>query len=303
MFDNFEFDEHKYYDEQQSKRSSLAKDPLINDFLSKNSLDINNIEQLHFLEEYRQSLFKCRDCQGLYACRQEFTGMRREVEWNGVLTMVLGACPYLTEKRKKEQFLKNFDHSDIPEDLKFIDLDNITVDKDDKSYSMIWINLRKIAQGQMNTGLFIAGDFGVGKTYLSIAFINTMAKTGHRCSFVKTGQFVNMMRSLLITDKNDYEDLLDRIKKTEYLVFDDFGTETLTSYSRDDLLFTILDYRMENKLLTLFTSNLTMNALYENLKYDKQRNVDDLRAGRMMERVRNLAVECRLSGINKRNKL
>ncbi len=303
MFDSYEFDEQQYQKEQNDKRKILTKDPLISAFLQENGLKIADIEQLHFLEEYHQSLSKCQQCRGLFACKQEIIGMRRELEWNGVLTMVLGSCPYLKEKKSKEQFLHNFDHSDIPEELRMIDLNSIAVDKEDKSYSTVWINLCKIAQGQINKGLFIAGDFGVGKTYLSIAFINTMAKKGYRCSFIKTGQFVNMMRSLLISDKNEYDDLLERIKNSDYLVFDDFGTETLTSYSRDDLLFTILDYRMENKRLTVFTSNLTMKALYENLKYDKQRNVDDLRAKRMMERVRNLALECHLGGINKRNKL
>lgn len=303
MFDSYEFDEQQYQKEQNDKRKILTKDPLISAFLQENGLKIADIEQLHFLEEYHQSLSKCQQCRGLFACKQEIIGMRRELEWNGVLTMVLGSCPYLKEKKSKEQFLHNFDHSDIPEELRMIDLNSIAVDKEDKSYSTVWINLCKIAQGQINKGLFIAGDFGVGKTYLSIAFINTMAKKGYRCSFIKTGQFVNMMRSLLISDKNEYDDLLERIKNSDYLVFDDFGTETLTSYSRDDLLFTILDYRMENKRLTVFTSNLTMKVLYENLKYDKQRNVDDLRAKRMMERVRNLALECHLGGINKRNKL
>ena len=59
---------------------------------------------------------------------------------------------------------------------------------------------------------------------------------------------------------------------------------------------------MENELCTLFTSNLTLKALYDNLRFDKNMNVDNLRAARMMERVKNLALEYVLKGNNKRNK-
>ena len=46
-------------------------------------------------------------------------------------------------------------------------------------------------------------------------------------------------------------DILDDLKEVDYLVLDDIGAESMSGFVRDDILFNILDYRMENKLITI----------------------------------------------------
>lgn len=49
--------------------------------------------------------------------------------------------------------------------------------------------------------------------------------------------------------------------KLDLLLLDDIGAETVTNWSRDEILGTILQYRMENNLSTFITSNLNISEL------------------------------------------
>jgi len=73
----------------------------------------------------------------------------------------------------------------------------------------------------------------------------------------------------------------------EVLMLDDFGGETLTSYLRDEVLGAILQERMTNNRLTFMSSNLDPELLLAHLK-ESNRDIDDLRASRIYERIRTL---------------
>ena len=53
---------------------------------------------------------------------------------------------------------------------------------------------------------------------------------------------------------------------------DDIGAETTTSWGRDEVLGTILQYRMQEGLVTFFTSNFTMDELEEHFSVSKGSN-------------------------------
>ena len=108
------------------------------------------------------------------------------------------------------------------------------------------------------------------------------------------------MRQLIASDNEEYEKVLDNIKKVKYLFLDDIGTEQVTSYSRDDLLFNILDYRMENRLCTIFTSNLSKESLLKHYTFDKYDNASTIKAKRLLERIDILSDNYVLQGANKR---
>ena len=90
------------------------------------------------------------------------------------------------------------------------------------------------------------------------------------------------------------------IKKVPLLLIDDIGAENVTLWGRDEILGTILQYRMEEGLTTFFTSNLTYEELESALSLSKGK-VDSLKATRIMERIKNLTVNMNLIGENRRN--
>ena len=67
----------------------------------------------------------------------------------------------------------------------------------------------------------------------------------------------------LFQDNEAMEELLAKIAKAKVVVFDDIGGESVTAWSRDDVLLPLLDERMNSHRLTYFTSNYTMAELQQ----------------------------------------
>ena len=147
-------------------------------------------------------------------------------------------------------------------------------------------------------GLYLTGDFGVGKTYILAGLSNAIARQGSRVVFLHVPSFIASLGSHF--QDNSLSDEIDRIASAPVLVFDDIGAETLSEWSRDDVLGVILQKRMDNVLPTFFSSNMTMDDLAEHFA-ETRNNVDEVKARRLMERVRFLSKEVFVGGKNRRN--
>jgi len=125
-------------------------------------------------------------------------------------------------------------------------------------------------------GLYIYGDMGVGKSYPSFTID---VKNGIKDGSVK--------------------EQIDAVKEAEVLVLDDIGAEQFSSWIRDDVLQVILQYRMIEELPTFFTSNYSFADLEAKLSNGRQGD-ETWQAKRVMERIRFLAKEVHLRGVNRR---
>lgn len=296
------FDPEAFEKEQNAKREALMNNPDIQKLVNEKQIPIAKVSQLSYFDDYLKSLAKCKNCKGLTMCSQEVEGMRMSLDYEYTLVAVKEYCPYYQKAIAKDAFKKYIVYSDIPRDLEYITFNDIDINEatTNPDRKIVWSALYYILKKKSNQGLYIYGDFGTGKTYMSIALVNSLARANEKVAFVKLTSFVNKMRQLVISDREEYDDILDRLKRVKYLVLDDIGTESLTSFIRDDLLFNLLDYRMENKLLTIFTSNHSMQSLHQSLMYDKNNNKETLKADRLMERIRVLAKEYHLGGQDRR---
>ena len=99
---------------------------------------------------------------------------------------------------------------------------------------------------------------------------------------------------------NSPDGKLDFLKNVDILLIDDIGAENVTSWGRDEILGTILQYRMNNKLSTFFTSNLTLEELENHLSITKN-NEDKIKARRIIERIKQLTEDKELVSKNRRN--
>ena len=95
------------------------------------------------------------------------------------------------------------------------------------------------------------------------------------------------------------EDKVNYLKNVDILLIDDIGAENVTAWGRDEILGTILQYRMNNKLSTFFTSNLTLEELEVHLSLSKN-SEDKVKARRIIERIKYLTEEQTLISGNKR---
>ena len=101
--------------------------------------------------------------------------------------------------------------------------------------------------------------------------------------------------------KDEFNSKFNTIKKAPLLLIDDIGAETMTEWSRDEVLGTILQYRMQEGLTTFFTSNLTINELEEHFSISSK-GVEKVKAKRIIERIKYLTTEMVMVSSNKRER-
>lgn len=115
---------------------------------------------------------------------------------------------------------------------------------------------------------------GTGKTYLAVSVLNEYII--QKCMtpdfdfesplglYVKFGQWANDNRNIYLLRDEDHTlatfRLNEVMKKVPLLVVDDIGSGRMTDMVRD-LFYDIVDYRKENMLSTIFTSNMPMQML------------------------------------------
>ena len=148
-------------------------------------------------------------------------------------------------------------------------------------------------------GLYLYGDFGVGKSFMVAALAHDLSeKRGVSSTLLHYPSFVIDVKNA-ISDGN-VKTLVDELKLSEVLILDDIGAEQSTAWVRDEILQVILQYRMQENLPTFFTSNFDFEELELHFAKGKHGNDETWEARRVMERIRYLAEETRLEGVNRR---
>jgi primosomal protein DnaI len=117
---------------------------------------------------------------------------------------------------------------------------------------------------------------------------NELAKEGIKSAIVFWPDYLLNLKSSFGTD--EYQNKINKIKKVSLLLIDDIGAETTTSWSRDEVLCPIIQYRMQEKLPTFFTSNLDLNLLEQHLATSKN-GIEEVKAKRIIERIKQLTEE------------
>ncbi|MCX2455018.1 primosomal protein DnaI [Lacticaseibacillus nasuensis] len=152
---------------------------------------------------------------------------------------------------------------------------------------------------QFHKGLYLTGAFGVGKTYLLGAIANELASQGIASTLVHVPTYSVELKAAIAT--NGVPAKVNALKRAPVLMLDDIGAESLSPWFRDDVLGIILQYRMQEELPTLFSSNKTMAELTNFLAGVEVGNNESLKASRIMERVKFLATEIVVGGRDRRN--
>ena len=277
----------------------IKGEPRLEAFIRENGLsDAFVLKHMAAFSAVYDSLNRCSVCRGLFMCTQKRTGMRDALAYDGVLIREVEYCPYQLKENTERDFLKRYRYSDIPEKLSFLTLDDVELE--DVSMQGLYVQLCDILEGKSDKGLYISGDLGVGKTYMCIGLANSLIEKGEDVAFVKVSSFINEMRRLVVNDPEAFDAYIRQMKEVKYLILDDIGSESVSSFSRDDVLFNILDTRMENGRTTLFTSNLSKADLEKHYTYEKGDKRESMRARRLLERIRILSNDYVLTGRNKR---
>ena len=162
-----------------------------------------------------------------------------------------------------------------------------------------FINSYKPNSTEYQKGLYLAGPFGVGKTYMMGALANELSENGVETTLVNVPTYSAEIKQAIST--NTVEAKLVSIKNTPILVLDDIGAEMNSAWFRDEVLMVILQHRMLQELPTFFTSNFTIDQLEAHFAHSNKGDQELLKAKRLVERIRFLAKEYFVDGQNHRN--
>lgn len=148
-------------------------------------------------------------------------------------------------------------------------------------------------------GLYVFGDFGVGKSFLLAALAHDLSeKYSVATTMIHYPSFVVNVKNAIQSGQVKTE--IDTVKKADILILDDIGAEQHSPWVRDDVLQVILQHRMQENLPTFFTSNFSLADLEKRLSQGKAGD-ESWQAKRVMERIRFLAKEVHLEGENRRH--
>lgn len=252
------------------------------------------------LEDAALEYKNCCNCNNLSSCKNRVQGyfLKPERE-NKTINFSYVMCPKMQKEEQEKSYLKNIKYYEVSEEIKKASFKDLY--KDDVNrvpiLKFMTVFIKKYTKGEKVKGLYLNGSFGSGKTYLISALFNDMAKKGAKCAIVYYPEF---LRDLKASFKTDYEEKFNYVKKSDLLLFDDIGAENVSSFSRDEVLGPILQYRMEENLPTFFTSNLTLEELDINLSMTSN-GIDRIKSRRIIERIKQLTNTIELVSKNRRD--
>lgn len=265
---------------------------LVNSLNTKEEVLIKNTSKL---EKTVEELNNCIGCKGLKNCRNKIKGFIYFPEVNGEnLLFSYKGCKY---EKEEHDIVKPLFY-ETPQSLRNASLKDIYIDDKKRIVLIKYIKefLSKFDKENRMKGLYLHGSFGSGKSYILSALINELSKRGYNCVNV---YYPTMLKTLKESFNDDFDEKFNILLKSDVILIDDIGAENNTSWSRDEVLGTILQYRMDNNMATFFTSNLTLEELEEHLKVTNIKS-DVVKARRIVERINQLTTDIELISDNKR---
>jgi DNA replication protein DnaC len=109
--------------------------------------------------------------------------------------------------------------------------------------------------------LLLKGGFGCGKTHLAAAIANDRLAHGEPVLFVVVPDLLDHLRATFApTSRVTYDDRFETVRSTPFLVLDDLGAQSATSWAQEKL-FQLLNHRYNAQLPTVITMNRELEEI------------------------------------------
>ncbi|WP_100488831.1 primosomal protein DnaI [Sporolactobacillus pectinivorans] len=283
----------------------IKENPRVLSFAEQNPQMGRNEWERHLsrLYQFTEEWEHCDHCPGLDHCPNMMAGYRPLLlNDKGSLTLTFTPCPLLLEsevRKRQSDLIRSYY---VPKDI--LQATFKSIDKLERGRQLALKAAGDFVRSYLSKpeaakGLYLCGQFGVGKTYLMGAIMNSLAESRHIASLiVYTPDFFREIKGAI--QDNTVDKKLDVLKKVPVLILDDIGAETMTPWIRDEVLGSILQYRMMEHLPTLYTSNFNYDELEDHFSYSQKSGVENVKAKRLMERIRHFTTLVKMEGANRR---
>ncbi len=122
---------------------------------------------------------------------------------------------------------------------------------------------RRLAAGSQSRGLMLEGEVGRGKSFLAAAIANQLVEVGLDVLFLVVPEFLDELRFSYQKEEDVPEaDLVRRAQNVPVLVLDDLGAHNYSEWTKGKI-FTLLNYRLNQQLPCIITTNLGVKQMGE----------------------------------------
>lgn len=275
--------------------------------LLSDSINLSEEELMKYTSKFidAASEFKnCKNCKGLACCKNKFTGYCYLPTLNNkVLSFSYVACKYKNKYILENKYLSNVNSFDMPKEIREAKVKDIYTDDKNRTETIKWIlnYIKDYKKGEIGKGLFLHGNFGSGKTFLISAMFNELAKSGVKSAIVYWPEYLRSLKDSFQSNTSDeFKNKFSDVKYANLLLIDDLGAEGVSTWNRDEILGTILQYRMQQNLPTFITSNLNIKELEEHLSITSSNHLEKVKALRIIERIKQLTIDIEMISKNNR---
>lgn len=255
----------------------LKKEPLLNGF------EINT-ENANLYKQMLESMKNCANCKGISECKNSVKGYKKVVSKNS-LKMVM--CHYAKSEESETISKNKIKTLFISDETLSASFEDVVLDKASKKQARNGCLNFVTNIDNAKTGVYLCGEFGIGKTYLLSCIANELARKGKSVLYVYFPDLVRYINGLMY-ENNKLEEQITSLKECDVLILDDLGAEYLNSWFRDQVLGPVLNYRYLSKKPICVSSNLTPQDMLVHFSETTNDN-DKVKGGRITKRLFELA--------------
>jgi primosomal protein DnaI len=274
-------------------KKDLFKDLEIKDFYIKHKMTdldlLSNLSKFYIHKEYNDKASKCTSDN----CVMDPYGQHTKLDFvNNNVELSYVNCPTLVNRN-----VGNVDLMFFPNQEEMIKKElNVT---QERALIIKLINefINNYQKGRFTKGIYLYGEFGTGKTFIMYTLAKQLASRGVKVILVNYSDLILSLKNSFGTSQT--ERLINKIKYVDVLIIDDIGAESNTAYTRDDVFYPLINFRLQSNLPVCMTSNYDFSMLTEHFGESRD-GINNIKSDRIIERLKYLMKDVRLVDKNYR---
>ena len=279
---------------KENSINTLMNDHNIIKVLQEFNLSRRDIEEnwIEFLD-YKEDLDVCIGCKSLKSCPKISKGMVRLFNYqDGEVKLSLQPCRYGQAHFDDQKILNDILLKNVNNKILLTKPSDLTIIDDPNGNGRVVIKMMMdYIKNPTHKGFYLYGEGGNGKSTVMGFLSRCLVTKGYKCGYIHFPTFLMDLKSSF--GNEGVNSSIELMKNLDYLVIDDVGGESVTSWSRDEILSAIIAYRLQNQRATFFTSEYSLEKLK---KLYTLKAGDKERVERLISRMKAVSIPVELKG-------
>lgn len=199
----------------------------------------------------------CKKCPGIKNCKKENALLISKVDYHGMAVETqMSPCKELI---KRVAFEKQFKVKDFPDEWLDSTIRDVNKTVEKKKALELYADFVK---GNSAPWIYLNGGAGCGRSFFAATMTIDAATRGlGPVCYLNSAKRIRELSELANKKGEDFQKLLDEYSNARILVLDDFGNEFVNDFIRDTIIYPIISARSNKNLMTIFTSDFTIDEI------------------------------------------